>query len=65
MDNLETNDPANPCKQQCHLSECRTCMACGRTAAEISGWRTMSAPQKQQCVDAAAARLDMMGMMMD
>jgi predicted Fe-S protein YdhL (DUF1289 family) len=38
-------------------------MACGRTVAEISGWRDMTAVQKQQCVDAAAARLDMMGMM--
>ncbi|KVP39638.1 hypothetical protein WJ87_05285 [Burkholderia ubonensis] len=56
-------EPASPCKRQCQLSECKTCMACGRTVAEIAGWREMTAEQKQQCVDAAAARLDVMGMM--
>jgi predicted Fe-S protein YdhL (DUF1289 family) len=38
-------------------------MSCGRSIDEISGWRSMTAEQKQQCVEAAAARLDVMGMM--
>lgn len=57
-------EPASPCKRQCQLTECRTCMGCGRTVDEISTWRSMTVEQKQQCVDSAAARLDVMGMMM-
>jgi predicted Fe-S protein YdhL (DUF1289 family) len=38
-------------------------MGCGRTVDEISGWRAMSVEQKQKTVDAAAIRLDVMGMM--
>jgi predicted Fe-S protein YdhL (DUF1289 family) len=56
-------DPASPCKRQCQLTECKTCMGCGRTVDEISGWRAMTVEQKQKTVDAAAVRLDVMGMM--
>jgi predicted Fe-S protein YdhL (DUF1289 family) len=63
METIQQQDPASPCKRQCQLSECRTCMGCGRTVDEISGWRTMTPEQKQKAVDAAAVRLDVMGMM--
>ena len=53
-------EPASPCRRQCQLSERRVCTGCGRTVDEISGWRAMSVQQKQDCVDAAAARLEPM-----
>ncbi|KVP75407.1 hypothetical protein WJ96_06710 [Burkholderia ubonensis] len=58
-------EPASPCKRQCQLSECKFCIACGRSIDEISGWRTMTVAQKQQCIEDAAGRLDLMGMMLD
>ena len=50
--------PASPCRRQCQLSERRVCTGCGRTAGEISSWRTMTVQQKQDCIDDAAARLE-------
>ncbi|HDR9103708.1 DUF1289 domain-containing protein [Paraburkholderia sp. A3RO-2L] len=62
MDAIQ-QEPASPCKRQCQLSECKVCMSCGRSIDEISGWRSMTSEQKQKCVDAAAARLDVRGLM--
>lgn len=59
MERIE-DGPASPCRRQCQLSERRVCTGCGRTAGEISGWRTMTVEQKQDCVDAAVARLEPM-----
>lgn len=59
MERIEL-EPASPCRRQCQLSERRVCTGCGRTAAEISGWRAMTVGQKQQCIDDAESRLDPM-----
>jgi len=64
MERIE-NEVASPCLRQCRLSEQRICEGCGRSVAEITGWRSMSADQKQQCVDDAAVRLDLMAMSTD
>lgn len=59
-------DPASPCRRLCQLSERRVCTGCGRTAGEISSWRTMTVQQKQDCIDNAAARMEPMAdLMMD
>lgn len=57
-------EPASPCRRQCQLSAQRVCTGCGRTVDEISGWRAMSIEQKQQCIDDAPTRLDVMDEMM-
>jgi predicted Fe-S protein YdhL (DUF1289 family) len=64
MDDIEV-DPASPCQRQCQLSPRRVCTGCGRTVEEISGWRSMTVSQQRQCVEDAAARLDLVDMEMD
>lgn len=64
MENLES-EPASPCLRQCQLSERQICVNCGRTVDEISGWRAMTVEQKQTCIEAAAARVDLAADMMD
>lgn len=58
-------EPASPCRRQCSLSERNICTGCGRTVAEISGWRAMTVAEKQKCVDDAEVRLDMMDVFTD
>lgn len=54
--NANEVEPVSPCVRQCALNENRICVGCGRTADEISSWRSMTVAQKQSCIDSAAAR---------
>lgn len=59
MDGIEL-ELTSPCRRLCQLSARRVCTGCGRTVDEIAGWRSMTVQQKQDCADAAAARMDLM-----
>lgn len=58
-------EPESPCIRQCSLletvdrrsgQEARLCRSCGRTIDEIRSWKSMSARQKERCIDAAHGR---------
>lgn len=46
----------NPCTSVCRLSG-DLCVGCGRTRAEIKGWKKMKRPEKQAAVKDASVRL--------
>lgn len=47
----------SPCVKICELNAQGVCVGCGRDRAEIGGWMSMSAAQKRQTNERAAARL--------
>ncbi len=46
-----------PCVRNCCLDSADTCLGCGRTLAEITGWHQASDAEKQEIVQRAAQRL--------
>ena len=49
-------DIENPCIAVCQLSG-DLCVSCGRTKADIRGWKRMKRPEKMAAVQRAALRL--------
>ncbi|MGM0769923.1 MAG: DUF1289 domain-containing protein [Pseudomonadota bacterium] len=46
----------NPCTSVCQLSG-DICVGCGRTRAQIRGWKKIKRPEKQAAAKDASARL--------
>jgi predicted Fe-S protein YdhL (DUF1289 family) len=57
--NLELNmeKPSTPCVNLCKLDAVsRLCVGCGRSKAEIAGWKNMSEPERRAIMRVLAAR---------
>ena len=48
--------PLSPCILICTLDDDKTCMGCGRTLAQISGWALMSIAEQWAVIDKLTAR---------
>lgn len=48
--------PASPCIGSCGLDDAGRCRGCGRTAAEIAGWRGMGDAERRRVLGRIAAR---------
>ncbi|MBM3564120.1 MAG: DUF1289 domain-containing protein [Alphaproteobacteria bacterium] len=51
----------SPCIKICELDREDVCVGCGRTRAEIAGWKSMSEPQKAKVVELAGRRRSSVG----
>ena len=52
---------ASPCVRMCTLDDDDVCVGCGRTLDDITGWTSMSDPDKAACVARARERLIALG----
>ena len=47
----------SPCIRHCSINKKQLCVGCGRTRAEIAGWRTMSEEEQQETIKRCEERI--------